>query len=295
MKITPAGAQGDGASRKGHPAMDLEREYAATARSKARDARIDAWRRSALAFRSGAMAEGRAELDAIYGHHPRHVYDLFWPKRDTSPAVVLYFHGGFWHRLSKEVFSHFAAGLNALGVPVALASYRLCPEAELANVIGDARQMAVHLHKRLGRPIVVVGHSAGAHLAACLVMTDWKARGFPADVITAGLGISGIYDLRPLLATSLNDILGLDQASAYAASPLLWPVLEERRFHVAVGQEEGEEFRRQSLSLAAVWQACGCHVTLSDLGDVDHLAIADLLSETDSVLTRLVHGLCHET
>ncbi len=279
--------------------MDLEQAYGAAEGPEAADAEAEAaWnrlRREALAFRSGLMAEGRAELDAIYGHHPHHAYDLFWPQKDAGQAVALFIHGGFWQRQARETFSHMAAGLLAHGVPVAVIGMRSCPEADLNALIGDVRQMAAHLFRRLARPLVAIGHGSGAHLAACLVATDWKARGFGTEVVSAGMGISGIYDLRPLLGTSLKEKLKLDTLICHAASPLLWPVVESRRFLVCVGGREAEAWRRQSLSLAEAWQACGVNIAHAVIDDADHLSILDGLAEPAGILTRAAEQLCTES
>ncbi len=272
--------------------MDLEREYDVRGRVPEHEAHLDAWARQALAWRSGIMAEGRGQLHLSYGAHRLHSYDLFLPRRDAGSAVALFIHGGYWKRLDKEMFSHMAAGLNALGVPVAVMNYRLCPQVEICEIIGDARQMAAHLARRMERPLVVIGHSAGAHLAACLVATDWKGRGMDGNILRGGLGISGIYDLRPLLATSQNDDLGMEEIEAFSASPLLWPAPAGREFHVFVGEEESAEFIRQSQSLHAAWRGCGVGGDLALMEGEDHFTILSHLAQADSLLTQAAHGLC---
>ncbi len=275
--------------------MNLEREYDVRGHTPNFDVHRDAWSKAALAYRSGAVSSGRANLDVIYGHHPRHAYDLFMPEEDAGGAVAVFLHGGYWKRLDKSVFSHLAAGLNALGVPVVMANYRLCPEAEMCEIIGDVRQLAAHLARRLKRPLAVVGHSAGAHLAACLTATDWVARGFESNVILGGVGISGIYDLRPLLATSQNEDLGMSEVEAFAASPLLWPAPRGRSFALFAGGREAPEFLRQSRTLQAAWRGCGVDATMEILEDDDHFTILNHLSSKDGHLTRAVHRLCLQT
>ena len=81
---------------------------------------------------------------------------------------------------------------------------------------------------RLGRPLVISGHSAGGHLAACLLATDWRAfdASLPEDLVTAAYAISGLFDLAPLVETSINKALRLDEAAAQGGEPV---VLEARR------------------------------------------------------------------
>ncbi len=273
--------------------MDLEREYDIRGRVPAHREIMDGWARQALAFRSGMAARARADLDVIYGHHPRHVYDLFLPEEDAGGPVALFLHGGYWKapELDKNRFSHLAAGLTGLGVPMAVASYRLCPEVEICSIIGDARQMTAHLARRLARPVIAIGHSAGAHLAACLLATDWKARGFETDIVPAALGISGIYDLRPLIATSHNEALRLDEISAFAASPLIWPAPAGKTLHLMVGAREGDELIRQSRSMEAAWRGCGVNADCEILDREDHFTILDGMTKADGPLTRAAHAL----
>ena len=106
-------------------------------------------------------------------------------------------------------------GLNAHGIDVAIPSYDLCPAVSIDDIIGQMRAASREL-ARLGRPLVISGHSAGGHLAACMLATDWRALdpALPEDLVTAAYAISGLFDLRPLVSTSINNALKLDDASA---------------------------------------------------------------------------------
>jgi len=265
-----------------------------------------ALRAAARDFREAARAQGRAEVSVPYGSHPRHAYDLFRPsagERDhgngkareaagNDAALAVFIHGGGWRRLDKGLFSHLAAGLNELGITVAVINYRLCPEVKIYEILGDVRQAAAHLARRFERPLVVIGHDAGAHLAACLTATDWKARGFDRQIVSGGLGISGIYDLRPLLGSSLNDHLELEEVDAYTASPLLWPAPGGRRFDLFAGGEQGRGLLCHGRSLHAAWRGCGVEGELAELPGEDHFSMPALLADARSPLTKSAHGLC---
>jgi arylformamidase len=131
--------------------------------------------------------------------------------------------------------------------------YRLCPEATVADIIGDIQAACVLLHNNFGVPLVVCGWSAGGHLAACMAATDWrKAYGAPSQLVRAGLAVSGLFELKPLLETSINETLGLDEISAEAVSPAGWTptaaVVES-----FVGETESGEFHRQCSLIADRW------------------------------------------
>src|SRR6202008_1316218 len=112
---------------------------------------------------------------------------------------------------------------------------------------------------RLGRPLVVSGHSAGGHLAACMLATDWPQfeSSLPRDLVVAAYAISGLFDLVPLVGTSINKALQLDQATASAASPLLWQAPSRGSLDAVVGENESAEYFRQSNAIVDTWGAAG--------------------------------------
>ena len=99
------------------------------------------------------------------------------------------------------MFSQLARGMNARGIVVAVAGYDLCPNVAIADIIAQIRRACVFMWQRYNRPMLLVGHSAGGHLAGAMVATDWpqlypKA---PADLVPAGYAMSGVFDLGPLV------------------------------------------------------------------------------------------------
>ncbi len=222
--------------------MDLEAEYNNRAKVPEHPAIIAAWTRDAAAYRA---AHADAELGLDYGPGERTKLDLFWPASGRDAPLALFIHGGYWQSLDRAAFSHMAAGLNAHGVAVAVPSYDLCPQVTVAAIVAQIEHAAAFLHRRHGRAMLAIGHSAGGHLAAMLQVWD-------AAVVPAALPVSGIFDLEPLVATSVNGALGLDAATARALSPL-----HRRppggRLHAVVGGAEGAEYARQSREIARAW------------------------------------------
>src|SRR5579859_7905426 len=158
----------------------------------------------------------------FHGPGARNVIDFF--TGDGQGPIVVFIHGGYWQALDGSSFSHLARGLNDHGVSVAIPRYDLCPDVTIDQIIGEMRMASREL-ARLGQNLVISGHSAGGHLAACMLATDWKAidASLPSDLVTAAYAISGLFDLGPLVDTSINKAVGLNQITATAVSPLFWP------------------------------------------------------------------------
>lgn len=262
--------------------MTLAAEYDNRARVPGHPAIIAGWKADAEAFRRSA----RCESDLAYGARSRNRVDIFHPAGEPQAPLVVFIHGGYWRGFDKSMFSHMAAGAIAHGLPVAVAGYTLCPEVELAGIIDELRQCCLFLWHRLGWPLVLAGHSAGGHLAACLAASDWQAYGAPRGLIQAGLSVSGIFDLRPLLATPYNDDLRLNGVSAAQASPLLWPMPHSLPFDLWVGADESSEFLRQSLSLSAAWTGLGMAAPCVEVAGANHFSVVNHLADPASAMTR---------
>ncbi len=265
--------------------MDLAAEYNNRARVPDHPAVISRWHAEAKAYREAASCE----LDIAYGALPRNRFDLFPAGSSGQGPIVVFIHGGYWLNFDKSVFSHVARGPNAHGLDVAVPSYTLCPEATIPGIIDELRQFCLFLGQTYGRRLVLTGHSAGGHLAACMAATDWQLYGARPDLVQACLSVSGLFDLRPLMATPMNENLRLTAADAAAASPLLWPMANRLPVDSWVGGEESFEFLRQACSLAAAWAGIGLPCRYEVAAGENHFTIGGLLGEPNHPMTlRLI-------
>lgn len=264
--------------------MDLQQEYDNRARVPENPAIIAGWQRDAAAFRA-AWAE--AELDIPYGPGARERLDLFRPGPGEDWPVALFLHGGYWQALDRSFFSHMARGMLAEGVAVAVPSYDLCPQATLAAIIDQMRAAAMLLHRRTGRRLLATGHSAGGHLTAMLMATDWRALDprLPAGLVPAGLPISGVFELEPLLPTTIGAGLRLAPEAARALSPR-WLPSPGLPLHAVVGGDESGEFLRQTHDFAAAWGG-----RAEVLPGLNHFTILAPLAEPGSPLARRAAGM----
>jgi arylformamidase len=227
----------------------LETEYNNRRKVPEHPGIMGGWTRDAAAFRD---AHPHAEHDLSYGASERQVLDVFWPAATRDAPLALFIHGGYWQALDKSWFSHLARGFVARGIALAVPSYDLCPNVTLDVLTDEVRRAAAFLMARHARDLHATGHSAGGHLAAMLLATDWAALGFPKTRVAGACAISGLFDLAPLVSTSVNNALGLDLSEAARLSPVNLPA-PGLPLRAVLGEHEGAEYTRQSIAIAKAW------------------------------------------
>ncbi|MGE4166058.1 MAG: alpha/beta hydrolase [Xanthobacteraceae bacterium] len=278
-------------------AIDYEAEYDNRARVKEHPEIFARWKAAAAAYRDTGKTGG-AKLNVSYGASPRQIYDFFPSKsRDASAPLATFIHGGFWRTLEPASFSHMARGMNERGIDVAMIGYDLCPNVSLAAIIDQTRAACVALWKAYGKRITAVGHSAGGHLAACMVATDFKAldADVPADLAHIGYALSGVFELEPVLHTSVNNDLKLDHDEAYKMSPVFWQVPTGHVLDCVVGGIESSEFLRQSKVMADAWGGRGVWTRYEELDGANHFTVIDPLTDPDSPMVARIVELTQRT
>jgi arylformamidase len=207
-----------------------------------------------------SRASMRVVRDVRYGQGPKQTVDLF--PAEHPRGALLFIHGGYWRALDKDDHSFIAPPFVAEGIGVAVVNYDLCPRVRIAQIVEECRQAVDWLtregesHGVPAQRLMVGGHSAGGHLTAMMLATDWKAHGTSADAIVAGVSISGVFDLEPLVDVSFNSDLGLDLQSARELSPIHLDPRLDAPLLLAAGADETGEFIRQSRSLWQSWPRC---------------------------------------
>jgi arylformamidase len=268
------------------PTIDLEAEYNNRARVPEHPAILAKMDADAAAYRA---LSPKAELGLKYGPSERQVIDMF-PSGAANAPLAMFIHGGYWRTNHWSSYSHMAKHLNARGIDVAVVGYDLCPQVKLGTIIDQMQAAVLFLWRKRQQRVFVFGHSAGGHLAACMVATHWKtlASDAPDDLVPAAYAISGLYDLSPMLQVSMNQDLRLDERQVRAASPLFWDVPQGRVLDVVVGGIESDEFRRQSRIVADGWQG-RAQTRYAEIPGANHFTVIDPMSDPDSAMvTRLV-------
>jgi arylformamidase len=241
------------------------------------------------AERDAAAAAFRAahpqHLDLKFGEGDREAWDIF-PAQDPGAPCLVFIHGGYWQRNRREDFAHYAEGALAMGWSVAFHGYTLAPAASLTRITWQVHAALDWLSGHgpqhgVAGPIVVSGWSAGGHLTAL-------ALEHPA--VTAGLAISGIFELAPIRDTYLNAALKLTDEEVANLSPMRRPVVQ-KPLAIAYGTDELPELCRQSRDFHALRCAAHAPGPLVPVPGADHFQVLEALRVPNGSLLRVAATL----
>jgi len=275
--------------------ITLEPQYSLRGRSTTREAVYSELRRRSEALRT----HPKLLLDLAYGPTPRERLDVF-TQQDGAPVVV-FVHGGYWRALDKDIFLALCAPLAEAGFVAINVEYGLRPDFTLPQIVAQVLRaisfIAGNAAEYGGRAdrVILCGHSAGGHMVAWAATIDWRALGMEGMEIWGVVPVSGIFDLEPLLRTSINNDLELDADTARAFSPIHFPNRRDRPDHPLpptlgiVGGRETRGFLDQTRMFNTALQAAGHEAQMYIADGLDHFSICQALADPDSpVFARLM-------
>ncbi|MHC4984269.1 MAG: alpha/beta hydrolase [Planctomycetota bacterium] len=234
-------------------------------------------------------------LDLAYGERAGQRLDLFAPAgRDAAPLLA-FIHGGYWQSLDKGDFSYLAPPYLEAGIAFASLNYDLAPEVGIEEIVRQIRAALAWLYRHAAdygidaERLYLAGHSAGGHLTAMALATDWSGDrafgpGLPGDLVKGGCSVSGVYDLEPIRLSYHQAVLGLDPETAARMTPLHNLPNRGVPLLLALGSEETEEFHRQQAAFLAAWRHAGLEAEVVDLPGRNHFTAIDALGERDHAL-----------
>lgn len=180
-----------------------------------------------MAALSKALSENGVELreNIAYGALPRHKLDHYLPQNreqssdDSARPIVIFYYGGAWRSGDRRLYHFVGAALAAAGIETIIPDYRLYPDVRFPAFVDDAALAYGWVWRKLAakqnRPIFVMGHSAGAHIAALLAYD----RTYVARQAQRGITERVENVARP------SGFIGL--AGPYAFNPVTWPSTKE--------------------------------------------------------------------
>ena len=218
-------------------------------------------------------------LDVSYGQTIEEKLDIF-NGADRDAPVFIFVHGGYWRACSSKDFSCVAFGPRAMGFCTVCINYALCPQVTIDEIVRQVRSAVAWVYRNIrnygGDPerIVLAGQSAGAHLVAMTLLTDWRdVYGLPDNLIRGAIVNSGLYDLAPLRYSWLQPAIQLNEGIVRRNSPLL----HVRRLPTPLlitggGMEQKIAFESQAIRFSEAWIAAGNHGELWMQDEKDHFS-----------------------
>tara|TARA_Y100001934_G_scaffold256925_1_gene325445 strand:+ start:1620 stop:2486 length:867 start_codon:yes stop_codon:yes gene_type:complete len=237
-------------AEKFYSPQELERQY------NVRDSRADYetkivpdWiKRSAI-----TRTNLKSTIDISYGKSEKQKLDFFSSPDINSPTVI-FFHGGYWQRGDKSVYSFLANSFVKNNINFLAVGYDLCPKISITQIVSQAQEAIVWIWQNANKleinkdKFIVSGHSAGGHITGMMMGTEWNkiSSDLPNNLILAGIPISALNLLEPIRHTTLNDALKMDKEEAKSQSPIYLPPKTNAQQLIVYGANETDEFHRQS-------------------------------------------------
>jgi arylformamidase len=250
---------------------------------------IAAYKSDSVLARTSTAQQGAIWSTHQYGLKQSQSLDFCIPPLSQmahqKPALLLFIHGGYWQELSAEASLFPAPGCIENGIAFAALDYTLAPHATVAQIVEECRSAVSWLVDHalsLGfdaNRIVLAGSSAGAHVAASVGLTH-------AAYLYAVVLVSGVFDLRPLVGTSINEAVGLTSDTAYQQSPLFFVHQGFPRALVCWGEIETRSFKLQSETFANVLRNIGTSCTTFEVAGRNHFDVIFDLTVSSTLLGK---------
>ena len=144
--------------------------------------------------------------DVAYGSAPRQKLDMYVPKKPSSQAdVIVFWYGGYWRHGHKRDYQFVGEALAAKGMLVVIPNYRLYPQVAWRGFVDDGARAYQWVEQNVARyggnphRVFVMGHSAGAYIAAMVALD----RGLPSVTSVESrpcgmIGLAGPYAFLPI-------------------------------------------------------------------------------------------------
>lgn len=232
-----------------------------------------------------------------YGGSETNLIDIFAPPGAKDVPVVVFIHGGAWTRNSRLDASFPAPTLIGRGAAYLAPDFGSLNMIRLPEMIENCRlalEWAVRNAASFGgdpKRVFLAGHSSGAHLAGCVLITEWTKRGLPADAIKGALLMSGMYDLYPVRLSSRSKFLHITREEEAAASPMRHLDKIACPIAIASADQDSPEFKRQSSVFADALQGMGRLASRTVAFNANHFQEDDRLGQPDSEISKALFSL----
>jgi acetyl esterase/lipase len=247
---------------------------------------------------------------------PKHELDLYVPHGATSLPVILFVHGGFWRGQDRRYFQAFTGiygnagvALARQGFAVAVQSYRLSPgvgiKDQMSDLVAALRWVEEHIASYGGDPtrVVLVGYSAGGHLATLLGLdrSYLAGAGLDASRIRGLVSISGILDVHEMATgqdASFNEevtyrLFGRTAVSQAALSPSSFVRADAPPLLTFAAERDYPFVRAAARGVAEHLASLGARATFHDVPGHDHGDMVLNFNSDRDVLSEPIGAFAH--
>lgn len=215
-----------------------------------------------------------------YGEGPRQTLDVYQPLNaaaDPAPVVV-FFYGGAWSSGHRDYYPFVGEALTGLGYVVVVPDYRVYPDVRFPDFVADAAAAVGWVEAHIGRyggdrdRIVLMGHSAGAHIAAMLAADDryLRAAGVERGRIRGVIGLAGPYAFDPMRFHTTRAIFA---DAAVPTMPLSLIDGNEPPMLLLHGSDDRTVYPENSRALADRIWATGGYAKLVEYPEKGHIGL----------------------
>jgi len=208
----------------------------------------------------------RLTRDIAYGPLPRQRYDLY--ETGLGGPLVVFIHGGEWRQGDKDLYRFVGQAFSARGMDCAIPNFWLYPQVRFPSFLEDTALAVRHI----GRPVILCGHSSGAHLAMLLALDpQW------ALPVRGAIGLAGPYDFLPL-DNPLHEAILNNPAGLAATQPITFAHAAGPPMLLMTGDADTTVMPRNTTALAAARRAAGGVVREVHYPGIGHLGIITALA-----------------
>ena len=201
------------------------------------------------------LAYGAAEIEKI---------EVYKTSRPNAPVNV-YIHGGAWRGGRARQNAYMAETYVKAGAHFAAVDFHNVGETggDLFPMVEQCRRAVAWVFQNAAsfgadrERIYLCGHSSGAHLGGCVLLTDWAREGLPQDIIKAALLGSGMYDLKAVRLSQRSSYVKFTDRMEHELSPQRHLDRIRTPLTLTHGSLETPEFQRQTREFHAVLMAAG--------------------------------------
>ncbi|KAJ0181054.1 hypothetical protein K1T71_003139 [Dendrolimus kikuchii] len=238
-------------------------------------------------------------LEIKYGSTSGQKLDILGTDLPNDAIIFVWIHGGYWQAMSRSVSRYPALSLHPEKIKTIVVGYDLCPNASLPDIVDQVQNAAKYIleyaEKMGSRGVYFAGHSAGAHLVAKLLSNEqFLKTTIGANRLRGAFLVSGVYDLRDLVKTYVNDLVRLPEQKVRQMSPYFDDYTHLQNINVRVyilaGQNDSPTFKKQSRDFYEKLQISflSNNVYLEIKDNFDHFDIVECYAKGDNFLKSLL-------